>query len=537
MYGKLTPKKTIILIAIILLLISYIGIDYHYKTRSKDILLSTIHASEDLIKVNNFLEFSSNLHSAMLNQPIIKSTSLFDGDYRRLFHYGEDYRMERLDINFSEDKVLILNEGILKYALVYNFPTKSNFILVCSFYDDNRYIILLSLFSAIFLSFGVIFLVCTRFDIDNLNASAAKQAIGMISLGFHEMKQYVAFTNELFKYIQSGKKDSLKERIFIKDYKHLNIGVESMMSIINIKNYDKLPSKNEVTKKPSAINLDDIVDSCVASYKKKGIKFEYIKNHKCLLLIRKDILYAIVGNLIKNAFFFSNRLVWVTTEETEKFAAISIANTGKKIPKNKRKEILKPGIALNGQSGLGLHICTLWCEKINAEIFLESTSVATEFKIVLPKKLILKESNVVSTSQNAKKCSERKFFNHDNMTTVNLGVIDDIETFRIGLKSELTELGFNVSTFEDIDMFLDSIQEGNVSFDCVIVDRHGKGFDAAKDRFPESCRYYNFKGKIILYSSNVEDHQLEYYKSLGFDSTVSKSVSVDWNNVIRSILK
>ncbi|MFK7824420.1 MAG: ATP-binding protein [Oligoflexales bacterium] len=359
----------------------------------------------------------------------------------------------------------------------------------------------------------------------------------MISLGFHEMKQYVAFTNELFKYIQSGKNDAIKEQIFLKDYRHLNIGVESMMSIINIKNYESFENKKEVTKKNNAVELNEIVNSCVESYKKKGVKFEYIQNHKCLLLIRKDVLYAIVGNLIKNAFFFSNRLVWVTTEEKENSLAISVANTGKKIPKKKRKEILKPGIALNGQSGLGLHICNLWCEKINAQILLESTSVATEFKIVFPKKLILKEPNVLCATEDIPNFSEVKSDVQIIKKSIDLAVIDDIETFRIGLKSELTELGFNVLTFEDIDMFLDSIQEGKVNFDCVIVDRHGKGFDAAKDRFPESCKYYNFKGKIILYSSNVEEHQLEYYKSLGFDSTVSKSVSVDWKNEIHSILK
>ena len=114
-----------------------------------------------------------------------------------------------------------------------------------------------------------------------------------------------------------------------------------------------------------------------------------------------------------------------------------------------------------------------------------------------------------------------------------VAVIDDLETFRISICEQISEFCSGTEHFENIDLFLDQVRDNPQRFNYILVDRHGHGFDAVRDRFPDSCKYYGYKGKIILYSSDISDLEEPEYRAKGFDHFVKKGQQIDWESYLQ----
>ena len=529
MEKDITPKKTILFLTLLMSVASYFMLDYHYKTRARDVIFTVINSSTESIKVNNFMQFSSNLKNVLNREPYIKGIQIFDHEFRRLINFGEEIDIATEFYKFNGDQVQLIHKGPLEYAIKYLFHNDSELIMIAFLEDENRYYTLFFSIFCIFLLFGIIYFLCQRLDIDNLNSRAAKHALDLMSCGFHEMKQTV----ELFRILQTQlAKNEVTflnptyAEVFSQDFKQNMISVDSMMSILKLTNDKDQDISNCTTE------LKTVISDCVNTYKFGGRNVDIKYNHNSLLNLSEDILYATIGNLIKNAYRYSDSLIWIRTSESGGWLYFSVANTGKEIPKEKQKSILKPGVALQGQTGLGLHICHIWCKRIGARLSLESTKTATQFTIASPisrhpnssfRKKKTPNRSVTTTLADSNKTAPEK----------NVAVIDDLETFRISICEQISEFCSGTEHFENIDLFLDQIRDNPKRFNYILVDRHGHGFDAVRDRFPDSCKYYGYTGKIILYSSDISDLEEPEYRAKGFDHFVKKGQQIDWESYLQ----
>ena len=529
MEKEITPKKTILFLTIFLSIASYFALDHHYRTRAKDVFFTIINSSGELIKVNNFLQFGGTIKFVMSREPFIKTVLLFDQDYRRLLSFGNEVEISNEYHRFNSDNFQILSQGPLAYTIKYAFHNDSDIIMVGFLHDDNRFVTLFIMISMIFLLFGFIYIACQRLDFDNLNATAAKRAIDLMSCGFHEMKQTV----ELFRILQQNIVSNEVEfknvkygKIFINDFNKNMISVDSMMSIL------KLTNRNSEQSIYAKTDLKEVIEACVETYKSNYKTINIRLDHVSALIFSNDVLYATIGNLIKNAYAYSDGLIWIRTSEKNNILSFSIANTGKPIPKERQKAILKPGVALQGQTGLGLYICDSWCRKIGAKLVLESNKAATQFTIHFPllrksKKVV--ENKVQDTALGHEIDHENEAVEEENKV---VAVIDDIKTFRVSICDQLESYGCQAEHFEHMDIFLDLLKDDPKYFNYILIDRHGNGFDAVKDRFPDSCRYYGYTGRIILYSSDIPELNAEEFKSMGFDYIVKKGNRIEWDKYL-----
>ncbi|MCB9228524.1 MAG: HAMP domain-containing histidine kinase [Deltaproteobacteria bacterium] len=532
MEKDITPKKTILFLAVMLSVSSYFALDHHYKSRAKDVIFTMINSSSELIKVNDFIQFSSNLKNVMSKEPYIKAVQIFDREYRRLINLGDEIDAASDYHRFNDERIQLIHKGPLEYAIKYIFQNDSDLIMITFLEDDDRYLNLFIMVVIIFVLFGFIYFLCQRLDIDNLNSRAARHAMDLMSCGFHEMKQTV----ELFRILQTQlscnevtfRNPSYKD-IFAQDFKKNMIAVDSMMSIL------KLTNKNGLDGKTYKTDLKQIIEDCIDTYQNQHKSMDVKYEHRSKLRLPEDILYATIGNLIKNAYTYSDSLIWIRTTESADGLTFSIANTGKMIPREHQKAILKPGIALKGQTGLGLHICQTWCKRIAVKLRLESTNTATQFSLTFPAAHLLVPSRAQATVRNtpAPEPAETNPATESAASVKSqeekvVAVIDDIETFRVSICEQISELCNATEHFANMDMFLDQLKDSPKKFNYILIDRHGDGFDAIRDRFPDSCRYYGYQGKIILYSSDIPEMNESEYRAKGFDYLVRKGQQINW---------
>ena len=533
MKTDITPNKTVLFLALLFVTASYFGLDHHYKSRAKDVIFTMVNSSSEAIKFNDFMHFSKTLKNVMSKEPYIKAVQIFDKEFRMLIHFGQEIDSANEYHKFDNRRTQLIHRGPLEYAIKYMFVNDSDLIMLAFLEDDDRYFTLSIMVAIIFTLFGFIYFLCWRLDIDNLNSQAAKHALDLMSCGFHEMKQTVELLRILQMQLASNEvifRNQMYTKVFSKDFKKNMIAVDSMMSIL------KLTNKNKDDYKNYRADLKQIVYDCVNTYKNPSKNIDIKYEHTSKLNLSNDILYATIGNLIKNAYAYSDSLIWIRTAESNGWLTFSIANTGKVIPKEKQKAILKPGVALKGQTGLGLHICHTWCKRIGARLSLESTNTATQFALMFPvsrtvRNQLLRKIPVSSEYPDPFRGSKENVVlkvippvPEDKV----VAVIDDIETFRVSICEQISGFCKIAEHFENMDLFLDQLKDDPDKFNYILIDRHGNGFDAVRDRFPDSCKYYGYQGKIILYSSDIPDIEALEYKNQGFDYIVKKGHQIDW---------
>lgn len=113
-----------------------------------------------------------------------------------------------------------------------------------------------------------------------------------------------------------------------------------------------------------------------------------------------------------------------------------------------------------------------------------------------------------------------------------IAIIDDEEFYRVLLCQILTEKGFDVVAFAAFEPFFDHLDSPNHRIAGIVVDRFVGNDDAVAQCFANSCRYYGFKGPIVLYS-NFTDKLPE--NGSGFAASYCKSEAVPWIEIFGSL--
>ena len=101
----------------------------------------------------------------------------------------------------------------------------------------------------------------------------------------------------------------------------------------------------------------------------------------------------VIDNLVKNAIVHANKLVLISAEENERFIEIWVEEDGKGIKPDNYETIFYPFSRLDksrsrktGGLGLGLAIAKAASDKMNADLYLEKSSLGgAKFTLRHPK--------------------------------------------------------------------------------------------------------------------------------------------------------
>lgn len=204
-------------------------------------------------------------------------------------------------------------------------------------------------------------------------------------LGYSKMlnENYSEFTNEDIKEINSSMSNSIKNVYQL---------IEDLLSWANTQTgrSDFLPEKLQLN-----YIVSNVVDLCKNDAETKGININYKIHNEQIVFADKNMLNAILRNLISNSIKFSNRNdnIFISSITNGDFIKVSVQDTGIGIDNFQVDELFKLDIrkSRNGTNnetgtGLGLTICKEFVEKNGGEIWAESeVNVGTTFYFTLKK--------------------------------------------------------------------------------------------------------------------------------------------------------
>jgi signal transduction histidine kinase len=542
-HAKFTPKRTLLGLMLGSLFFATIAYDYSSRTRIRDILLSSIYSSNVLVQSNNFQLLAINLQSLKNFNPFVESLGIYVSGERRTGS-GESPKEIRLTEPLMPDFVKISLSGFFTYKAYYSFSNTQN-LLYGSFAEPNRIWVLMLIYLIIILFFAMIYWITVFLDLDRIQEQALKYALSLSGRTLHGLKTHMIHANRLYQILTQGKFTLTDEqRVIIKDFDLSRVEMDGHMSIMRLDNFKTCREK---------IDLESNLMRLVEVYQRSGIGFEIKCKHHSKFPVDADILTATAGNIIKNAFDFSDQRVWITTEEYSGKIRITVSNTGKRISKKDLIELSKSSYTGGHGTGLGLHICRAWMNKLGGTFELDSNAGATVAEITFPLTVPntrsfsgVSNSNHIQVSLS--KEIEPHVTPHENPThqvtstpsnqaqEICIAVIDDVASFRMTLANQLKKLNVNCETFDSLASFLDQIEKDPIAFHAVIVDRHLRGENAVRDRFPDSCKYLGFKGSVILYSCDPSETHNPKAKH-GFDLLLPKDDEVDWHWVVQEVKK
>lgn len=112
-----------------------------------------------------------------------------------------------------------------------------------------------------------------------------------------------------------------------------------------------------------------------------------------------------------------------------------------------------------------------------------------------------------------------------------VAIIDDEEIFRIFLEMKVSQIGRTCELFSNAEDFFKILEKNPSKFTDIIVDRFIGKDDMVSRNFPSSCEYYNFTGKIILYSNSTEGSEFGQMEK-PFDHIINKGSDVSWEDLL-----
>lgn len=506
-------NKLIIILSLAFCFIGYFVLNFHYRWRAQDVLMSAIEANKFLFDNNNYLQFSLNLMAVRSNNPSINAVALYAFGKKRM---GDDFTPEFIATIDAppEGNLIIKNSGFLSYDCLYTFEQSSNVMFV-NFKDPQRSIIFLILCLSIFLFFYLVIKAYSFIDFDHIHAHAKKYALSLSAGTLHGLKTHFLHANQLYKILHEQKMlQDDKITTLLKDFQNSQVEMTAHMSLMKLEGFKH---STEI------IDVKERTKELIAVYKRDSITTDIKFGHCSMLILDHDIFFATIGNLIKNAFDYSDSFVWIRSSEQDGKLLFSIANTCQAFTKKDLAHLQKPGFSLQGSSGLGLAICKTWLEKIGATLTILGSGNAVECKVLFPHLKPNATEEVPNPSRAPLPPS----------SSLSVAVIDDVHSFRQHVCEELMLKGAIAQGFPSIAGFLDHLSQDANAFDIIIVDRHLRGENAVKDRFPDACRYYGYNGSIILLSCDVSPLGNDHAQS-GFDLVLSKTNNTDWANIIKN---
>ncbi|MCD4746164.1 MAG: hypothetical protein K8R58_07680 [Bacteroidales bacterium] len=157
--------------------------------------------------------------------------------------------------------------------------------------------------------------------------------------------------------------------------------------------------KKEIKCKPENIEINQLIEEniklFIPSANCKNIKLQLIDSNNLKINADKNMIIAVLRNLISNAVKFTDNdgRITIKSEKKDDYVEVSIIDTGVGISKDNLKKMFKPdihfttkGTAQEIGSGLGLILCKDFIEKNGGKIWVDSQQgKGSTFKFTIPK--------------------------------------------------------------------------------------------------------------------------------------------------------
>ncbi|MDB5007602.1 MAG: walK 3 [Mucilaginibacter sp.] len=173
-----------------------------------------------------------------------------------------------------------------------------------------------------------------------------------------------------------------------------NNSLELINEILEVANNDSAQLNKELVEINSLISRSAELLRFKAAEKNQEIKLDLLENPEELLISREKI-WRVIGNLISNAIKFSpvNGIIYVKISADKNMVKIAVKDDGIGIPENLKDKIFnmfteakRPGTAGEKSFGLGLSISKQIIENHEGKIWFENNDdKGTTFYIILPK--------------------------------------------------------------------------------------------------------------------------------------------------------
>lgn len=272
-----------------------------------------------------------------------------------------------------------------------------------------------------------------------------------------------------------------------------------------------------------------------ASIDREGLSLTFVPNICENLLVNGDAsrIRQILYNLITNALKFTDSgsievRCWVNKagRTDDKISLwFSVEDTGQGIPSDKLKTIFEPFMQADSSStrrfgglGLGLAISRQLVELMDGDIYASSTiGSGTQIEFCVPVELVSEDTAIVSETETpvSLETTTQVLVAEDH--PMNRKVIDVLMD-GLGISPLIVETGLDaVSAYQKAPfgfVFLDIQMPVMDGIDALI---RMKEIDLAEGRTPP---------QYIAFTANAMTHQVEHYKSAGFDHVLTKPVEV-----------
>jgi len=278
--------------------------------------------------------------------------------------------------------------------------------------------------------------------------------------------------------------------------------------------------------------IEDTVSNHQEYAKEKGVKINFEKKDNRIedvILIDKNVLELVSGNLISNAIKFSkdgNVDINISLDKERKnILILTVKDNGVGIEKNKQTLIFEPFFqeedSLRRQYqglGIGLSIVKKVLISIGGDIFLESNKgTGSIFRARIPYKISAnKKTTKVETDKTESKLK--------NIGKINVLVVDDARENRFIVKTYLSKLGIKPDEASGGEEALLLIKDKD--YDIILLDIQMPGIDGYQvlDEARQLEEGRSKKAFIIALTAHSLPEDVEKSKAAGFDEHISKPI-------------
>ncbi len=322
-----------------------------------------------------------------------------------------------------------------------------------------------------------------------------------------------------------------------KRYVHtINNAGEGLLALINdILDLSKIEA-DQLELEFIPFDPNEIAEGAVAIFKAKALdKGILISNHvdesmPNMVVGDPQRLRQILLNLLSNAVKFTERgSITITVIQTaEKMLQFSVSDTGIGISKDKQQKIFQPFIQADtsttrrfGGTGLGLSICQKLVEKMEGDIWVESTpKQGSTFYIEIP----LNDARAIDTPKQFEK-PQPLIKSGATRTKLSILLADDADENNMVIEAFLYDTPYQLTIVEDGLQALEKFKGG--SFDLVLMDINMPGMDGHEAT--KKIREWEENKKlsptpVIALTANAMKEDIEKTKKSGCSLHLSKPI-------------
>lgn len=274
--------------------------------------------------------------------------------------------------------------------------------------------------------------------------------------------------------------------------------------------------------------------SLKAKSKKLDLEFETYANIPKFIYADELKIRQCLTNILDNAVKFTSegKISLYVTMSDDSQLVFTIKDTGRGIPEEQLVDIMEPfkqhyeHLNTEGGTGLGLAITFGFVQILRGSFDIQSKeNEGTTVTLTIPIE--------VGEEDKLEQIDNRKIIGFNSSEELRIMVVDDNEVNRNIAKEHLTQVGFEVQTYEGGQLAIDSIP--GYQPHLILMDIRMPGITGIEATSIIRNSDFGEKIKIIALTASAFEHKRKEILSEGFDDYLAKPFKV--NELIQSIAK